>query len=49
MKYRSPPLVGDLASNGKLTWTVTALDADGKELAHSPRWTFQYGETNDAQ
>lgn len=48
-KYRSPPLTGELAVTGKLTWAVTALDAQGKAIARSAEATFRYGESADAQ
>lgn len=47
--YRSPPLAGELAATGKLTWSVSALDAQGKAVARSAEGTFRYGESVNAQ
>jgi hypothetical protein len=43
LEYRSPPLVGDFAATGKLTWSVVALDAGGREIARSPLNVFRHG------
>lgn len=48
-RYRSPPLTGRLALTGKLTWAVSALDANGKAFTRSAERTFRHGESSDAQ
>ncbi len=44
LEYQSPPLVGELAATGTLTWSVVALDANGKGLTRSSLGTFRYGQ-----
>ncbi|HEV8659576.1 MAG TPA: hypothetical protein VGS96_13250 [Thermoanaerobaculia bacterium] len=46
-KYRAPPLVGERAAAGKLTWSVVALNADGTEITRSPVGTFRYGVSDE--
>lgn len=42
-RYTTPPLVGERAVSGKLSWRVVALDANGRELARSPVGSFRHG------
>lgn len=47
-KYIAPPLVGERAVSGRLTWRVAALDASGKEVARSNVGTFRHGIADEA-
>ena len=42
-KYRAPLLEGERQAEGKLTWSVVALDTGGREIARSPLATLRYG------
>ncbi len=48
-KYVSPPLTGEHAATGRLTWKIVALDAAGKEIARSQVGTFRYGIVDKTQ
>lgn len=47
--YLSPPFEGERQATGKLTWRVTALDREGKEIARSPSGTLHYGVDPSSQ